>query len=988
MRSAVCNFGRAMAESFSRDAGALLQIHFEDEPLSAAPGETVAATLVAHGRLALSTDKVGDSRGVYCGMGVCHDCLVTIDGRPGQRACLVKATAGMRVKRQAAGIVTLTTELADLAIPPRNDLPERPIEVVVIGAGPGGLAAALAARRAGAEVLILDERPAPGGQFYKQLAYISEPRDRPDRQARDGRALIDKVRVAGAIIEGETLVWGAARDNQAKIEIMTLAHGQIGLITPKIVVIATGAYERPIVVPGWTLPGVMTTGAAQTLKRSYNVSPGRRLLIAGNGPLNFQVAAELSATGAKVTVIEAADAPWLRPIDGAALFAADARLALQGVATIARLKRAHAAIHWRSRLIAIEGDGRAERAIVAPLAANGRIQRERSFAIPVDAVLTGDGFWPASELPRLLGCPQRAVRANGRHLEAERSPNGATSLEDVFIVGEAGAFGGAHVALAQGELAGVEAARRLGYEGPDTSSARRRLAHHHRFQTALWRLFATPQAGLALAQDDTLICRCESVTLGALRKSIAKHAVRDIATLKRLTRAGMGRCQGRYCAPHLVALISNELESEERDWFAPQMPLRPIPLAALAIERPEWGGHKHVLLPPLSPSRADQLDIREAEILVIGAGIVGLSTALFLARAGQSVVVLDHAQPNSGASGANAGSLHAQLLSFDYGAKAQGYVGLAAKTLPLQAESIRLWQKLAQEFDTDLEIKITGGLMLAETERDLAFLSEKARIERAQGVECEIIGAADLRKLEPALNETFLGAAYCAQEGKINPLIATQRLLDAAIAAGAKICSAATVTGIEITSPGFSIETSRGRVKARRVVNAAGAFASQIGAMVGVKIPVFGAPLQMIVTEAAEPTISSLIAHADRHLTLKQAANGNFIIGGGWTAGLDPVHHRPRPLRASLEGNLWVAQHVVPSLRKLHVIRSWAAMNIDIDGAPIVGEHPAIPGFFNAVTSNGYTLGPIMGLTTAELMVSGRAERDISSFGIDRFGRN
>jgi glycine/D-amino acid oxidase-like deaminating enzyme len=976
-----------MVETPSRDARATLQIHFEEEPLSTAPGETVAATLVAHGRLALSTDKLGDRRGLYCGMGVCHDCLVTIDGRPGQRACLVKAADGMRVKRQAAGVVALSSGLADLAMPPQNDLPERSVDILVVGAGPGGLAAALAARRAGAKVLILDERPAPGGQFYKQPAYLGEPRDLPDKQARDGRALIDKVRAAGADIEGETLVWGAERDGEAKIEIMTLALGQIGLVRPRTVVIATGAYERPIVVPGWTLPGVMTTGAAQTLKRSYNVSPGKRLLIAGNGPLNFQVAAELLAPDIEIVVVEAADTPWSRPADGAALFAADPRLALLGMATIARLKRARAAIHWRCRLIAIEGGGRAERAIVAPLAADGRIQCERSFDIAVDAVLTGDGFWPASELPRLLGCRQRVVGAeDDLHLEAERRPDGATSLEDVFIVGEAGAFGGAHVALAQGELAGVEAARRLGYAGAASSSASGRLAHHHRFQTALWRLFATPRVGLALARDDTPICRCESVTLGALRETIAKHAVKDVATLKRLTRAGMGRCQGRYCAPHLVELVGKGSGSGEVDWPAPQMPLRPIPLAALAIEKPEWRGHKRVLFPPLSPSRADQLEVSEAETLVIGAGIVGLSTALFLARAGQSVVVLDHAQPNGGASGANAGSLHAQLLSFDYGAKARGYVDLAAKALPLQAESIRLWRQLAHELDADFEIRITGGLMLAETERDLVFLDEKTRIERAQGIECEIIGAADLRKLEPALNETFLGAAYCAQEGKINPLTATQGLLDAAIAAGARIYSEATVTGIRNISPGFSIETSRGPVKAQRVVNAAGAFAAQIGAMLGVRIPVFGAPLQMIVTEAAEPTISRLIAHADRHLTLKQATNGNFIIGGGWTAGLDPVHHRPRPLRASLEGNLWIAQHVIPSLRKLHVIRSWAAMNIDIDGAPILGEHPAIPGFFNAVTSNGYTLGPIMGLTTAELVVSGRAERDISSFGIERFG--
>jgi glycine/D-amino acid oxidase-like deaminating enzyme len=183
------------------------------------------------------------------------------------------------------------------------------------------------------------------------------------------------------------------------------------------------------------------------------------------------------------------------------------------------------------------------------------------------------------------------------------------------------------------------------------------------------------------------------------------------------------------------------------------------------------------------------------------------------------------------------------------------------------------------------------------------------------------------------------------------------------------------------------VETSRGRIEAPRVVNAAGAFASVVGEMLGIAVPVFGAPLQMIVTEAAAPLISRLVAHADRHLTLKQAANGNFLIGGGWTAGLDPVHGHPRPLMASLEGNLWVAQHVVPALRKLHVIRSWAAMNINIDGAPIFGEDPRVPGLFHAVTSNGYTLGPLVGRITAQLIGRGEADRDVSAFSITRFAR-
>jgi glycine/D-amino acid oxidase-like deaminating enzyme len=231
----------------------------------------------------------------------------------------------------------------------------------------------------------------------------------------------------------------------------------------------------------------------------------------------------------------------------------------------------------------------------------------------------------------------------------------------------------------------------------------------------------------------------------------------------------------------------------------------------------------------------------------------------------------------------------------------------------------------------------------------------------------------------------MIGAAYCPMEGKINPLVATRHVLDGAAAAGARIFDSTEVLAIEARERGYDILTSRGRLRAGRIVNAAGAFAARIGAMLDLDIPVFGAPLQMVVTEAAAPAISHLVAHADRHLTLKQAANGNFLIGGGWTAGLDPVHSHPRPLFSSLEGNLWVAQHVVPGLRKLHIIRSWAAMNINIDGAPILGEHPAMPGFFTAVTSNGYTLGPIVGQLTAALVLGRDPGRDLSAFSISRF---
>jgi glycine/D-amino acid oxidase-like deaminating enzyme len=156
--------------------------------------------------------------------------------------------------------------------------------------------------------------------------------------------------------------------------------------------------------------------------------------------------------------------------------------------------------------------------------------------------------------------------------------------------------------------------------------------------------------------------------------------------------------------------------------------------------------------------------------------------------------------------------------------------------------------------------------------------------------------------------------------------------------------------------------------------------------MLGIDVPVKGAPLQIVVTTPGPKIVAQLIAHADRHLTLKQADTGGFIVGGGWTAASDPATGLPRVLRGSMEGNLWVARRVIPALDGCNVLRGWAAMNVNLDGAPLVGEVPGEPGFFNAVTSNGYTLGPIVGQMTADLMCGRDPGFDVTPFSIRRFG--
>ncbi|RWR15335.1 FAD-dependent oxidoreductase [Paenirhodobacter populi] len=951
----------------SREA---VTFRFEGRALTACAGQTIAAALAQEGILALSQAPSGAARSVFCGMGVCNDCLVTVDGKSGQRACMTPVREGQVIARQPSRY-DLTAQGCDLVSLPDGPLPLREADVLVVGAGPAGLACARDIARAGGTVCLADEFPHAGGQFYKQ-AESGQARAlyAHDAQMADGAALARDARQAGATILTETLVWGGERDADGRLKIGLSGPSGASYVLARRLVVATGAYERPAPFEGWTLPGVMTTGAAQTLLRKSGVAVARRIFIGGNGPLNFQVAAELLAAGARVTgLAEAAPAPFARPAAALRLFRADPTLAGKGIALLARLRRAGVPLHWGRRI-----------ARVSELSSGAKeITLTDGSRHEADAVLLGGNFAASGELALLLGCrPRPGIVGSGIDTDAD----GRTSIAEIFTIGESAGFGGAHLALARGEAAARGIIGDLGLAALPRSSGG--SARHDAFQQALWQLYA-PAGTEEAPSDDTLICRCESVTAGRIR-ALVSGGVRDIPTLKRLTRASMGRCQGRYCQSQLLRL-AGATGVETASPLAPQMPLRPVPLAALAVEKPEWGGHRKALLPDSQPPQdARPLPLTDTDCLVIGAGIAGLSTAMFLARDGREVAVVDRGEPNALASGGNAGSLHAQLLSFDHGAKAEGDGSAALQTLPLQRDSIALWRALQDELGTDFDARITGGLMVAETEAHLAAMERKSALERQMGIDCEVISRDDLYRLEPNLGQGFIGAAWCPQEGKINPLVATQAVRREAEAKGATILTRTAVVAIRREGTGFVVTTTRGEIRARAVVNAAGAFASRVGAMLGLDVPVFGAPLQMIVTEPVAPVVSHLLAHADRHLTLKQASNGNLLIGGGWTAGLDPVRQHPRPLLDSIEGNLWVAQHVVPALRRLKVIRTWAAMNINIDGAPILGAHPAMPGFFNVVTSNGYTLGPIVGRITAAL-VSGRDVPGISPFSIDRFGK-
>ncbi|MDW8398892.1 MAG: FAD-dependent oxidoreductase [Acetobacteraceae bacterium] len=555
------------------------RFRFDGAPLEGLAGEPIAAALAAAGIRGFRHTRGGGMRGLFCGMGVCQECLVTVDGVPNLRACMTPLRDGAEIRSQVA------LPVLDRPGPPADAAPRVPqrCDVLVVGGGPAGLAAAIAARQAGAEVVLLDERSALGGQYFKPLSTAQRfaGRGALDAQFRAGAALVAEARASGARILTGAAVWGAFAPDEIAVEIA----GRTRLFAPKRLVLATGAYERAVPFPGWTLPGVMTTGAGQTLVRSWRVAPGRRVLVAGNGPLNLQLANELLRAGvAVVALAEAAPAPGPRH---AAALVEMARtgpgLVARGAADLLRLLRAGVPVLHRHVVLRAEGEGALARVVLARLSPEGRPEPGSECRFEADALCVGYGFHPSSELARALGCEQRWDPAR-RMLVTLRDEDCRTSIPEVFVAGDGGGLGGARVALEQGRLAGWAAAADCGHP-PDpraVSEAREALARHLRFQAALWRLYRAPDLSWHLAEDDTPVCRCEEVPKRAVAEAAAADA--DPGAAKRATRCGMGRCQGRYCGPLLAAAAAEAagLPLDESFFLAPRPPAKPLPLSAIA----------------------------------------------------------------------------------------------------------------------------------------------------------------------------------------------------------------------------------------------------------------------------------------------------------------------------------------------------------------------------------------------------------------------
>ena len=370
----------------------------------------------------------------------------------------------------------------------------------------------------------------------------------------------------------------------------------------------------------------------------------------------------------------------------------------------------------------------------------------------------------------------------------------------------------------------------------------------------------------------------------------------------------------------------------------------------------------------------------QTDVLVIGGGVAGVLVARGLAAAGTDVVLVERRELNREASGGNAGSVHLQIAIHQLtGPDCSDAAERLTEESRLAARAAALWRAMDDASGGRIHYHEIGGIMVADDDAQFALLEQKHLIEKSAGLETHVLQGAEMRAVAPYLSPAVRGVTYCPREGHVDPLVAVPLLAADAVARGAQVRIHAGVRSITPTGPGgggpFTVITDAGTIEARRIVNAAGAWAAQVGALLGLTLPMVGLPLHVNVTEAREPMVGQFVQHIARRLTLKQSAVGTIIIGGGWPAHEDREGGRASTTWDSAAGNAAVAVDVIPSLAGVRLVRTWSAVTAWMhDVSPLLGDHARVPGVSTIVVgSSGYTMTPVFAEMLVDHLTTGAA---------------
>lgn len=493
-------------------------------PASSMVSAAIAVSRVSHFRSSIK----GERRGAICGMGICFECRVTIDGEAHQRSCQTPCREGM--------VVMTGEDYSDSYGRPRTiRRTTRTCDVLVVGSGPAGLAAAWAASKSGSRVTVIDDNQAPGGQIWRSESKARASSDSAKWFERVRQAKIDTVK-GGRVFDASQTGRVLAETTDGVVEILYQS-----------LILATGARERFLPFPGWSLPNVCGAGGLQALVKSGLPIEGKRVVVAGSGPLLLAVADYLRKRGADLVMI--AEQAALRSLLRFSLgLLSSPKKMVQAVG----LKRRLAGVKYLTGCwpVAAEGNEELERVTLR--------QNQRTWKVSCDFLACGFHLVPNLEIALLLGC-----ELNNNAVRVDRFQE--TSIENVFCAGEATGIGGLELSLVEGQIAGFAATNQ------------RHLAEQHivekeklrGFTSLLNRTFELRDELRALPNAETIVCRCEDVSWAELQQQS------NWRSAKLHTRCGMGPCQGRVCGAAIEFLLGWGMESV-------RPPIFPVRLSSLS----------------------------------------------------------------------------------------------------------------------------------------------------------------------------------------------------------------------------------------------------------------------------------------------------------------------------------------------------------------------------------------------------------------------
>lgn len=450
-------------------------------------------------------------------------------------------------------------------------------DVIVVGAGPAGLAAGRCLAEMGIRVLTLDEQHGVGGQIYRRIETASDlTLHSMGEDYRRGTGLAERFHQSGAEYESAATVWSVENNGRVAYS----RNGKSQEVRAGYVLIATGAMERPCPLPGWNLPGVMGAGAANNLAKEAGLVPSGNVVLAGSGPLLVLEASLLLQKGVAITAIleTTAKTPSAKTLPHAVSALRRSDFLLKGLQMLREIKKAGIPHYKGVGEIRAIGSDKVE-AVEAVV--NGQKQ-----TFPADLFLLHFGVIPNTHIFRMIGCTMQWNREQ-RYWFPSCDRWGRTNFERIFAAGDGVAVGGALAAEYRGEIAALEIARCLGflpvYERDALASPIFTAMQYDALPRPFIDAIYGPRINGKHFKDETILCRCENVSVSDVRKAVGE-GVSDVNEIKIVTRCGMGPCQGRMCGPALAEIVAAELDSspERVGLLNVRPPLKPIPFGEIA----------------------------------------------------------------------------------------------------------------------------------------------------------------------------------------------------------------------------------------------------------------------------------------------------------------------------------------------------------------------------------------------------------------------